>query len=179
MTSTTIERPVPRILIAEDDERFAETLALEFSERDYEVFRVRALADLTNLHADGMEFAIVDLRLKNDSGLDLLDLLKKRFPNCRAVVLTGYGSIPTAVEAMKRGAIHYLTKPVRIDDIENALWDEPVTSQDLDAPPTTLAQVERDFIDSILLQCGGNITQAAKRLGLHRQSLQRKLKKLS
>jgi two-component system response regulator RegA len=174
-----IERPNPRLLIAEDDARLKKTLILEFSELEYEVKSVGSLAEFEGLKLDGLEFAVIDLRLGNDSGLDLVTHLKGRFPSCRIVVLTGYGSIPTAVEAIKRGALHYLTKPARIPEIEAALWNESPSEGELSPRPTTLAQQERDFIDAILLQCGGNITQAAKRLGIHRQSLQRKLRKLT
>jgi two-component system response regulator RegA len=172
-----IEREVPRIIVAEDDRRLSEVLAAELRERQYEPIRISSIQEFRDLKLDGLEFALIDLRLGADSGLELIVLMKTRFPNCRIVVLTGYGSIPTAVEAIRRGAHQYLTKPAKIDDIEKALWDESDDGERLEARPTTLAQAERDFIDSVLLQCEGNISQAAKRLGIHRQSLQRKMKK--
>jgi two-component system response regulator RegA len=135
------------------------------------------LKEFEKLRQEKLDFALVDLRLRQDSGLDLVEQIRAKFPECRIVVLTGYGSIPTAVEAMKRGAVHYLTKPARIEEIERALWGN---GQEVgDAPVETLAQHERDFIESVLLQSSGNISVAAKRLGIHRQSLQRKLRKFS
>jgi two-component system, response regulator RegA len=171
----------PVLLIAEDDERLGETLALEFKEREYDVVWIRSSQEFSALKNDKLDFALVDLRLKQDSGLDLITEIAEHFTKCRIVVLTGYGSIPTAVEAMKRGAVHYLTKPAQIDEIERVLWGEEGPAQDhqIDAPAETLAQHERDYIESVLLQCEGNISVAAKRLGIHRQSLQRKLRKFS
>jgi two-component system response regulator RegA len=169
----------PALLLAEDDERLGETLSLEFSDRDYDISWIRSLNDFEALDREQLDFALVDLRLRQDSGLDLVERVRARFPKCRIVVLTGFGSIPTAVEAMKRGAVHYLTKPARIEEIERALWGHEAESDANDGPVETLAQHERDFIESVLLQSEGNISVAAKRLGIHRQSLQRKLRKFS
>lgn len=177
-----MSEPKPKLLVLEDDRSLRKTLALELSERGFQAFEAASESDWLALElAPGeLEFAIVDLRLGADSGLNWIDKLLQTHPKCRIVVLTGYGSIPTAVEAMKRGAKHYLTKPAKIDDLERALWgdDEPLLNPET-APAETLAQHERDFIDTILLQCNHNITLAAKRLGIHRQSLQRKLRKFS
>jgi two-component system response regulator RegA len=169
----------PVLLIAEDDERLGRTLTLEFEERDYRVVWIRSVGEFENLKEEKIEFALVDLRLKQDSGLDLIERLKTLHPECRMVVLTGYGSIATAVEAMKRGAVHYLTKPAQLDEIERVFWGEGAGAFVQDSAPETLAQHERDYIESVLLQCDGNISVAAKRLGIHRQSLQRKLRKFS
>lgn len=172
------EKQRPALLIAEDDARLSKTLALEFQEREYEVSTLGSSSGLDALNLKELDFAVVDLRLGSDSGLDLIATLKARFPEVRVVLLTGYGSIPTAVEAIKRGAVQYLTKPASVEDIEKALWGEEDKPLNLaDDRATTLAENERDFIESVLLQCDGNITLAAKRLGLHRQSLQRKLRK--
>lgn len=169
----------PELLLAEDDERLGETLLLELQDREYGVSWIRSLDEFAAFERETLDFALVDLRLKQDSGLDLIERIARRYPSCRIVVLTGYGSIPTAVEAMKRGASHYLTKPAQIEEIERALWGEGTATSPQDAPVETLAQHERDFIESVLLQCEGNISVAAKRLGIHRQSLQRKLRKLA
>lgn len=176
-----IPREHPRLLIAEDDLRLQKALVREFSDLDYEVVAISSLAEFSRLSkSPQFDFGIIDLRLGSDSGFALIDLLKGHSSQCRFVVLTGYGSIPTAVEAIKRGAVQYLTKPSRTEDIEKALWGEDAHAiEELEGSVTTLAQNERDFIDAVLLQCEGNITQAAKRLGIHRQSLQRKLRKLS
>lgn len=177
-----MSEPKPKLLVLEDDRNLRKTLALELSERGFQVLEAAGESEWRQLQLtrDELEFAVVDLRLGADSGLDWIEKLLHIHPRCRIVVLTGYGSIPTAVEAMKRGAKHYLTKPAKIDDLERALWgdDEPLIAPEA-VPAETLAQHERDFIDTILLQCNHNITLAAKRLGIHRQSLQRKLRKFS
>ena len=170
---------IPRLLIVEDDERFAETLAAEFRDRSYEVSTARNLAELSEVCDAPIHFAIVDLRLRGDDGLDAMAIIKENNPDVRIVVLTGYGSIATAVQAMKRGALNYLTKPVDIDQIEHAfaMGDdaEPETAAQDDYP--SLARHEREYIEYVLAECEGNISEAARRLGLHRQSLQRKLRK--
>jgi two-component system response regulator RegA len=93
------------------------------------------------------------------------------------VVLTGYGSISTAVEAIKRGAVNYLTKPVSLERLEKALWvDLPPGEEDPDEPIESLERHEREYLEYVLARCGGNISKAARWLNLHRQSLQRKLR---
>ena len=113
-----------RLLIVEDDERFAETLATEFSERGYSVDQVADVADLKALESAPHGFAIVDLRLRRDSGLEAIPLILARSPGARIVMLTGYGSIATAVRAVKLGAFNYMTKPVDFDDLEQAFERE-------------------------------------------------------
>lgn len=174
----------PSIIIVEDDQPFRETLCLEFTDRGYFTASFSSLTDLK----EGLKkstitfrFAIVDLRIKTDEGLDALPLILNHNPSCRIVMLTGYSSIATAVEAVKRGAINYLTKPVNMTCLEHALWtDQPEPlSEEKERPFETLAKHEREYIEYVLKQCDGNITQAARQLGLHRQSLQRKLRKFS
>lgn len=169
------------ILILQDDKRFAKTLEAEFRDRGFQVFRAHNLKDLDLLAGNAIHAAVVDLRLGQDSGLTAIEALVKRHPGIRIVVLTGYGSIATAVESLKKGAFHYLTKPVSIEVLAEAIGgNKPAVETDLVLEAgETLAQHERGFIESILLQCQGNISAAAKRLGIHRQSLQRKLKKFS
>jgi two-component system response regulator RegA len=170
------------LLVVEDDTRFAETLATEFRDRGYSVESVGSLADAKRADATRFQYAIVDLRLRNDSGLDVIIDLKERAPEIRIIVLTGYGSIATAVKATKLGAASYFTKPVDIDEVERAFHadededDEPIPIPD-EFP--SLYRHEREYIEYVLAQCDGNISQAARRLGLHRQSLQRKLRKFS
>jgi two-component system response regulator RegA len=168
----------PSLLLVEDDERFAETLASEFRERGYDVVRVESVAELCSISIADVDYAVVDLRLRQDSGLDAVAAIVERAEGARVVVLTGYGSIATAVQATKLGAANYLTKPVDIDDLERAFrgddGDEPVA---IPEEFQSLARHEREYIEYVLEQSGGNISRAARRLGLHRQSLQRKLRK--
>ena len=171
-----------KLLLAEDDERLGKTLEVEFRERHFEVHRIKSLKELSMFpKLESFNCAIVDLRLGADSGLELITTLREHSDQIRIVVLTGYGSIPTAVEAMKRGANQYLTKPAKVAAIEQALLkDSAEVAELIDERSTeTLSQHERSFIDDILLQEDGNISRAAKRLGIHRQSLQRKLKKFT
>ncbi len=186
MSQTSEPANAPHLLIVEDDPRFADTLSSEFSDRGYEVSRVESLNELSELGVEVIDRAIVDLRLRRDSGLDALSQIKERWPDSTVVVLTGYGSIATAVQAVKLGAHNYLTKPVEIDQIERAFTGEPGLdiSEEGDGVPDeggdqfqTLARHEREYIEYVLAECDGNISQAARRLGLHRQSLQRKLRK--
>jgi two-component system response regulator RegA len=169
------------LLIVEDDHRFAETLAAEFRDRDYEVGKAAELAELRALDLGRFRYAVVDLRLRRDSGLDAIAELLERNPGMRVVVLTGYGSIATAVQATKLGACSYLTKPVEIDEIERALQANHTANEEVPIPDAfqSLDRHEREYIEFVLAQCGGNISQAARRLGLHRQSLQRKLRKFT
>lgn len=166
-----------RLLIVEDDLRFADTLAAEFRDRGYEVDWVDTLQDVLSIKSPQYDYAVVDLRLRQDSGLDVIADLRKRVPGIVMVVLTGYGSIATAVRATKLGAVAYLTKPVDADQIERTL----VADSDEDVPIPeefqSLYRHEREYIEYVLAECDGNISQAARRLGLHRQSLQRKLRK--
>ena len=167
------------LLIVEDDARFAATLASEFGERGYAVVCVESLEQLQGIEPDGLDYAVVDLRLRRDSGLDAVEWLREHAPRARVVVLTGYASIATAVRAVKLGACDYLTKPVGFDELERALTqDAGETSAGSTVwQPPSLARHEREYIEFVLAECDGNISRAARRLGLHRQSLQRKLRK--
>jgi two-component system, response regulator RegA len=170
----------PTLLLVDDDLDLRESLRLEFSERGYDVWEAGNPTEVIELASlTVFRFALLDLRLQADNGLDIIPLLLEKNPRCRIVILTGYGSIPTAVEAVKRGAINYLTKPAPIERIEKALWIDPtdtpeITEHDLES----LERHEQEYLEYVLLQCQGNISQAARWLGIHRQSLQRKLKRI-
>jgi two-component system response regulator RegA len=163
------------ILILEDDNQLALSLQNDFKDHNYEV----TLATRLNEIPKGIQFthAVVDLRLAGgDFGLDGVSKIKAQSPFIRMVVLSGYGSITTAVEAVKRGAVDYLTKPASFKQIESALNGERVNPE-TDFKRRLLSEVEHEYIDFVLTKNEGNITKTAKDLGLHRQSLQRKLKK--
>lgn len=168
----------PLLLIVEDDERLRGRLARAFRERGYDV-REAATAEAARAAAaaDAPELALVDLRMPGMSGLDLIPALLAIEPATRIVVLTGYGSVATAVEAVRRGAINYLTKPADADEIL-AAFDPAHPS--IDGPterPMSLDRVEWEHINRVLVECQGNISEAARMLGIHRRSLQRKLAK--
>jgi len=177
---TTDDEP-RTLLIVEDDDRFAETLATEFCDRGYQVERVADLASLEAIDPQPFDYAVVDLRLRLDSGLDAITMIKERSPSTQIVVLTGYASIATAVQATKNGATQYLTKPVDMDELEHALTSAGGDGEEIAIPDEfqSLDRHEREYIEYVLQACGGNISQAARRLGLHRQSLQRKLRKFT
>ncbi len=166
------------LVVVEDDDRFAETLRAEFQHLGYRVETAAGLTDLREL-SGGFDFGVVDLRLGRDSGLDAIALILERSPEARVVVLTGHGSIATAVQATKLGAVNYLTKPVDVETIERALRSDPDDDDHIPIPEQyqSLARHEREYIEFVLAECEGNISRAARRLGIHRQSLQRKLRK--
>ena len=123
-------------------------------------------------------FGIFDLKLPDGSGLDLVSGLSARNPQARSVVLTGWGSIPTALEAVRRGAIDFLAKPIEIGDLLRALGEAPAVEATPGEPEVpSLDRVEWEHIQRVLASCDGNVSQAARLLGLHRRSLQRKLGK--
>ena len=169
-----------RVLIVENDERFADTLATEFRDHDYEVETLTSLAEVKDCDVSGFGFGVIDLRLRTDSGLDVIASIRGRNEDARLIVLTGYGSIATAVQATKLGATSYLTKPVDFEDVLHALLtDDELPNDEVPIPQEfqSLYRHEREYIEYVLARCDGNISEAARRLGLHRQSLQRKLRK--
>lgn len=163
------------LLILEDDLRLARGLKRDFEDSDYCVTIASRIADIPK--DQKFTHAVIDLRLSGgDFGLDVVEELKRNTSEIRIVVLSGYGSITTAVEAVKRGAIDYLTKPASFSEIEQALGGKRVKPE-ADFKRRSLSDVEHEYIDFVLTKNEGNISKTAKDLGLHRQSLQRKLKK--
>jgi two-component system, response regulator RegA len=170
-----------RLLLVDDSFAFRERLARAFRERGFEV-------QTAGSHQEAMEkapefrpeLAVVDLRMPGPSGLDLLRDLKQLDSTIRVLVLTGFGSIATAIDAVRLGATNYLPKPADADDILAAFQRGDT---DVSTPPETdhevpsLARAEWEHIHRVLADCGGNISEAARRLGIHRRSLQRKLRK--
>ncbi len=174
--------PRPSILLVDDDDRFRSRMAQAFEERGYEVQQAGSYDTAVAVAAEeSTELAAVDLRMPGKSGLELVRELHRIDPSTRIVVLTGYGSIATALEAVRLGATHYLTKPADVDELI-AAFDrnediEVVSSETARAETPSLARVEWEHIQRVLTDCGGNITKAAEKLGIHRRSLQRKLSK--
>jgi two-component system response regulator RegA len=170
----------PSVLLVDDDAIFRERLARAFRERGFVVETHGSVEAARSADAaESPEFAVIDLRMPGASGLDLVRELHARDAATRIVVLTGYGSIATAVQAVKDGAADYLSKPLDFPRILAALLgtqEEPGTGQG-DWVSPSLARLEWEHIQRVLLECEGNITRAAKALGLHRRSLQRKLDK--
>jgi two-component system, response regulator RegA len=170
------------ILLVDDDEVFRERLARALRDRGYQA-STAAGHDEALAASDGQRFdyAIVDLRMPGLSGLALIAPLRERMPRARIVVLTGYGSISSAVEALRAGAHDYLSKPVDADEVIAALTSDAARPAPEGVPtptPTpTLARAEWEHIQRILADCHRNISETARRLGITRRTLQLKLKK--
>ncbi|MBA2934985.1 response regulator transcription factor [Sphingomonas sp. CGMCC 1.13654] len=168
-----------RLLIVEDDEGFARTLGRSFEKRGYVVRILHAPEGLTDAAADFRpHFAVLDLRLGHASGLACVQALHDLDPGMRIVVLTGFASIATAVEAIKLGATNYLTKPSDTDDIERAFAAVDGNAEaSLAARPSSIKTIEWEHIHQVLADTGFNISETARRLGMHRRTLARKLGK--
>ncbi|MBO9650582.1 MAG: response regulator transcription factor [Variovorax sp.] len=168
------------LLIVEDDAAFARTLGRSFERRGYTVMHasnVEQVALLLKEHSPG--YAVVDLKLNGDaSGLACVQTLNRHDPSMLIVVLTGFASIATAVEAIKLGACHYLAKPSNTDDIEAAFGRaEGTTEVELTNRSTSIKTLEWERIHETLAETGFNISETARRLGMHRRTLARKLGK--
>ncbi|WP_404338269.1 response regulator transcription factor [Sphingomonas sp. MMS12-HWE2-04] len=168
-----------RLVIVEDDEAFARTLRRSFERRGYVVETARDPAALDALLVGFKpDHAVVDLRLEGASGLGCIKTLHDADAATRIVVLTGFASIATAVEAIKLGATNYLTKPANSDDIEAAFARvDGDTDTELAARPTSIKTLEWERIHQTLAETGFNISETARRLGMHRRTLARKLEK--
>ena len=175
------ERERPAALVVDDDEVFRERLSRAFELRRWESHAAGKASDaLAIARETAPDLVIVDLRMAGESGLDLVPSLREIDSTMSIIMLTGYGSIPTALEALRRGADHYLSKPVDLDQILAAYEASRLPTSSEPPPPVSvpsLARVEYEHIQRVLADCQGNVSQAAKLLGLHRRSLQRKLAK--
>lgn len=171
------------LLLAEDDAVFARVMARALNARGFEVIcAADAATALACARARRPGYAVIDLKLGDDNGLDLIPALHAVVPDVRMLLLTGYASIATAVEAIKRGAHDYLAKPVDADMVLRALFDEEAPDETAVTPkvpasPLLLSRIEWEHIQRALHECGGNISKTARRLGMHRRTLQRKLNK--
>ncbi len=167
------------MMLVDDDEVLRSTLARAFTSRGYSVVTAGNCEETVELLKSlSPKLAVVDLRMPGESGMTVLKLILESSPDTKAIVLTGYGSITNAVEAMRIGAVNYVTKPADADQILAALNAEP--ADDLESEEIqsqSLAESEWNHIQKVLADCDGNITHAAKILDIPRRTLQRKLKK--
>ena len=172
------ERGARTLLVVDDDEVFRTRLVQAFRVRGFDVVGVSDHdAAIQVAEQDTPELAVVDLRLPGKSGLEVVRDLKQLDSTTTIVVLTGYGSIATALESVQLGARTYLTKPADTDQVLAAFEGSVVTADQAPASVPSLARVEWEHINRVLSDCGGNISQAARLLGIHRRSLQRKIAK--
>ncbi|HEX7813623.1 response regulator transcription factor [Dyella sp.] len=183
MTDSPNTTPAQPLLIIDDDPTFARVLARALGSRGFEVITASNADEaraMTRRHHP--RYCVLDLKLGEENGLRLIPELKALVPDIRVLLLTGYASIATAVEAIKRGAHDYLSKPVDADAVVRALLDgdnAPSEEDVIDAPeaPLALRRLEWEHIQRVLTECDGNISETARRLGMHRRTLQRKLSK--
>ena len=170
----------PHFLLVEDDDLLAEQTARALGQRGVRVTVAHQADDALNaLHqCQSLDGAILDQNLGRDNGLELITPILERFPDCRVLLLTGYGSIAAAVAATHRGAHNYLTKPASASEILDAMAADPAEQTlPLPATPPSLQRLEWEHIQRTLDAHDGNISRAADALGIHRRTLQRRLKK--
>lgn len=180
MSDTVVPDPSRQLLIVEDDAAFARTLSKSFGRRGYQVSQAKSLEEVQGvLGRMSPSYAVVDLKLEGEgSGLACVQALHEHNADMLIVVLTGYASIATAVEAVKLGACHYLAKPSNTDDIEAAFNNaEGNADVEISGRATSIKTLEWERIHETLAETGFNISETARRLGMHRRTLARKLAK--
>ena len=166
------------LLIVEDDHSFLQRLAKALEQRGFTVTTAESVAEgLLQVEKAAPAFAVVDMRLGDGNGLDVISALKLRRPDARGIILTGYGNIATAVNAVKLGAVDYLAKPVDADDVVAALLAQDNTKIEPPENPMSADRVRWEHIQRIYELCGRNVSETARRLNMHRRTLQRILAK--
>ncbi len=166
------------LLIVEDDKPFLQRLASAMQSRGFAVTTAESVAEgLQQVDQAPPAFAVVDMRLGDGNGLDVISALKRSRPDARAIILTGYGNIATAVNAVKLGAVDYLAKPVDADDVVTALLARETKKIAPPANPMSADRVRWEHIQRIYELCGRNVSETARRLSMHRRTLQRILAK--
>lgn len=177
MTAELSDQPI--LLLVDDDKTFCKVLKASLERRDFEVLVAHNLEKGIALAEQNLpEYAVIDLRIGHESGLELVKKLITLDANTSCVMLTGFASIATAVEAIKLGAIHYLTKPTNADEIVKALSkNEGDAGISINKNPPSAKRMEWEHLQKILLHYDGNISAAARALNMHRRTLQRKLEK--
>jgi len=169
---------VGSLLIVEDDKPFLERLARGMESRGFAVTTAQSVAEgLAHIRNDPPKFAVIDMRLGDGNGLEVMAALKQRCPEARAIILTGYGNIATAVTAVKVGAVDYLAKPADTDDVLAALLAQKGGKAEPPENPMSADRVRWEHIQRIYELCGRNVSETARRLSMHRRTLQRILAK--
>ena len=172
------DQPDRSLLIVEDDKPFLERLSRAMEARGFAVTSCDGVAEgVAQINKAAPAFAVVDLRLADGNGLDVVEALQRRRPEARAVILTGYGNIATAVTAVKLGAVDYLAKPADADDIVAALLNTATEKSEPPQNPMSADRVRWEHIQRIYEMCNRNVSETARRLNMHRRTLQRILAK--
>jgi len=166
----------PTLLLVDDDDAFRSALGGAMARRGFAVELAANAAEAEALAKEQVfEYALVDVRMPGKSGIDLVGVLRAIDEGTRIVVLTGYGTIANAVVAMRAGAVDYLMKPVDASACEQALLGSPLRPEEADDEVPSLDRVEYEYLQRVVADCAGNISEAARRLRMHRRSLQRKI----
>ncbi len=174
----TLEINIPTLLLVDDDITFCDVLGPALERRGYAVRCAHSAEEaLPLLHEMQPEYAIFDLKLPGTSGMVLVDFLHRIKPDARVVVLSGYASVATAVDAVRLGAIQFLSKPANADEVVAAFTYKPQAQADLFLPRPFSGQQEAEYLKRVLHEHDGNISQTARTLKMHRRTLQRKLSK--
>ena len=182
MNKTTSSEQAPAqdatLLIVDDDRPFLARLARAMESRGFTVDTAEGVAEgLAKVRSTPPDYAVVDMRLNDGNGLDVIEEIRSKKPDCKAIILTGYGNIATAVSAVKMGAVDYLAKPADADDVYMALMRSP---SDRAAPPENPMSADRvrwEHIQRVYELCDRNVSETARRLNMHRRTLQRILAK--
>lgn len=179
MTDNTASEQPPLLLLVDDDPTFTRVMARSLTRRGLRVVTAAdAIEALQCAREEEPDYAVLDLKMEGDSGLVLLPRLRELYPQLKVVILTGYSSITTAVEAIKRGATNYLCKPADADDVLTALLSEQADPETLvPEHPMSVDRLQWEHIQRVLAEHEGNISATARALGMHRRTLQRKLQK--
>ena len=168
------------LLIVDDDDPFRNRLGRAMENKGFKVLLAKSVEEgLILTRKEPPAFAVVDLRLLDGNGLDVIEEIHKLKPYSRVVMLTGYGNLPTAVSAVKAGAIDYLAKPVDAEDVEAALLAEPNSKPQPPENPMSADRVKWEHIQRVFELCNRNVSETARRLRMHRRTLQRILSKRS
>ena len=168
------------LLIVDDDNQFRERLARDMEKKGFEVFLAESVKKgVESVKSKKPGFAVVDLRLGDGNGLEVVKEIQSSNNNSRIIMLTGYGNIPTAVAAIKEGAIDYLAKPADAEDVEKALLADPAKKAAPPENPMSADRVKWEHIHRVFELCNRNVSETARRLKMHRRTLQRILSKRS
>ena len=168
------------LLIVDDDDSFRGRLSRAMEKKGFEVKDAKTVVDAIKLTKSlPPKFALVDLRLEDGSGLDVVQEINKTRQDSRIVMLTGYGNLPTAVAAVKAGALDYMAKPIDADDVESALLATPNSKAKPPENPMSADRVKWEHIHRVFELCNRNVSETARRLKMHRRTLQRILSKKS
>ena len=167
-----------KLLIVDDDLPFRERLSRSMEKKGFDVESTPGFQESLNMVSkSSFDFAIVDMRLEDGSGLELVKQIQKISPNTKSLLLTGYGNIATAVAAIKSGAIDYLPKPAEIEQIYDALTNSKEILPPPPENPMTADRIRWEHIQRVFIQCNRNVSETARRLRMHRRTLQRILNK--